>query len=961
MKTLRKAISLTLMLAIVLTSVLTTSVFAATTFSDVDDSTQFGEAIYELVGDGVLNGYEDGSFKPEGTITRAEFAKVIGVAIEGTKAMWDAKETRFSDMAGHWAIPYVAYASNAGIINGYEDGTFRPDQTVTYAEAIKMIVCSLGYGPVVDLKLTPWYQGYINVANQIGLTKGAATLADNGASRGLVAQLISNRKSCKRLVQTGTDASGKPTFTTSNRDIINSEEEYEEEGVVIGVYDNTLRGSEITLTKSQINIDGETYTLSDDLKDRDDLVNFLGKRVEFVYEGSSKYTVTSIKIAGTNDVEEISVEQFDQLDGKTIYYYEDPEKDSKAKKFELDDNIYIVYNGYGVPSSDITDEFIEDAFDIETGLITFYNNDGDSAMDVAFIENYKTYILNATPTKSNGVYTIVDKNSFEEQLKINEDDATVYRVTTADGSPAKGSMSNLTSKSVVSIAQPLNRTAGTTIMVSTATVSGSITSMDEDYEEIEISSKTYTVAPYFRKLLEKDEKTYSFKVGSNVKLYLDYLGRIVSSEINVSSDPYAYLMGCELEDGKMDGAVRIKLLNESGKWMIYPLRDTVRINGKSYEQSDVPDVLAKSAGYINNRETTDPEYDVNAETAQLIKFKTTTSGGTTVVSEISTIGENNDGDINLAHHASYDTAKKLKCKKSGSTTSFVDENGKTVFTLNSTTKVFMVPADRKAGDTAYKKVSNSYFANDSNFFVEAYDLPDNGLTAKAVVYYREAGNDATVNTIYAATPSYIITDIRDSRNDEGVDCYKVTVTEIGKALYNEDGEEANRVIVYTEDKTMMKGYKVGDIIRYTSTDDIIDQVELVYDGEDLLLGDGSHYKKDYDGTTNYLQFMIGTVHIKEVEDGKGTIHVSPNFVEEGEDGEYTFDAGITTDFNVSSNTKFYGFNKEKGKIVPVDSSYAMLSPAIELEGNYEAASRVLVIVYKKTEVRGIINLDVVAQ
>ena len=139
MKTLRKAISLTLMLALVLTSVLTTSVFAATTFTDVNESTQFGEAIYELVGDGVLNGYEDGSFKPEGTITRAEFAKVIGVAREGSKAMWDAKETRFSDMAGHWAIPYVAYASNAGIINGYENGNFNPKGQLTRAEAAKVI------------------------------------------------------------------------------------------------------------------------------------------------------------------------------------------------------------------------------------------------------------------------------------------------------------------------------------------------------------------------------------------------------------------------------------------------------------------------------------------------------------------------------------------------------------------------------------------------------------------------------------------------------------------------------------------------------------------------------------------------------------------------------------------------------------------------------------------------------
>ena len=56
-------------------------------------------------------------------------------------------------MAGHWAVPYVAYASNAGIINGYEDGTFRPTAPVSYGEVIKMIVCTMGYGDVANKNL----------------------------------------------------------------------------------------------------------------------------------------------------------------------------------------------------------------------------------------------------------------------------------------------------------------------------------------------------------------------------------------------------------------------------------------------------------------------------------------------------------------------------------------------------------------------------------------------------------------------------------------------------------------------------------------------------------------------------------------------------------------------------------------------------------------------------------------
>lgn len=939
MKTLRKAISLTLMLALVLTSVLTTSVFAATTFTDVDETTQFNEAIYELVDDGVINGYEDGTFKPEGTITRAEFAKVIGVAIAGSTAMWDAKEIKFGDMSGHWAIPYVAYASNAGIINGYEDNTFRPDQPVTYAEAVKMIVCALGYGPVVDTTLNPWYTGYITVGNQIGLTKNAATLADNGASRGLVAQLISNMKNCKRLVQTGTDASGKPTFSTSDKDIINSDEEYEEEGVVIGVYDNTLRGSEISLTKSQINIDGETYTLSDDLKNRDNLAEFLGKRVDFVYEGSSKYTVTSIKIAGTNDVEEISVDQFDSISGNEIYYYENPDKDTKTKSLKLDDDIYIVYNGFGVPSDDITDEFIEEAFNIETGIITFYNNDSDSYMDVAFIENYKTYFLNSTPTKNNGVYTIIDKNNFEGQIKVDEDDASVYRVTTAGGTPSAGSMTNLTSKSVVSIATPLNRTSGTTIMVSSATVSGSIASMDSDYEEIEISSKTYKVAPYFRRLLEKDAATYGFDVGSNVKLYLDYLGRIVSSEISVSSDPYGYLLDYAVIGDSFDGDVHLKIYTDSRKWVEYPLRDTVRINGESFDQSDVPDELKKSAARINlsKRES----FIENADVAQLIKFKTATSDGKTVISEISTIGAV-EGEGEITKETDTDCATTLKYNKTGN--NFVDASGDTVFSMKSSTIIFSVPKDRDAGDKEYNKLSSSSaFSDGDEVFVEAYNFSENSKVAEVVVYYptgKVGGN------IQANTETRIIINKRTSTS-KGYDGFEFTLLTMGKNDIDNDA-----IILYTSDdytseqNEEINNLKVGDLIKCAVTDDVIDNFKAIYTDGELVNATDNYLAETWNRNTEYYQVMVGTITEKYFEDdGAGNVTIAPNFAVEGEDGTYTIDKSSSKTFSVGSSASYYKLDKNSrtGNNEVAISSYAELrSPA---ENGNEGASQVIIVAY----------------
>ena len=190
----------------------------AADFSDVASDYAHYEAITALVDQGIINGYEDGTFKPENTITRAEFSKLLAVSSAPSGYTFSATTTTFPDIADMnaphgWAVPYISYAVSTKAINGYTDGTFQAGNPVTYGEAIKMIVCTLGYGPVADTTLTPWYQGYLNIANQIGLTKNAAALGDSPANRGIVAHLIYNMLDCPVLTQTGVDASGKPIYS----------------------------------------------------------------------------------------------------------------------------------------------------------------------------------------------------------------------------------------------------------------------------------------------------------------------------------------------------------------------------------------------------------------------------------------------------------------------------------------------------------------------------------------------------------------------------------------------------------------------------------------------------------------------------------------------------------------------------------------------------------------------------
>lgn len=85
---------------------------------------------------GIVNGYEDGSFRPDNNITRAEFAKIIAKLTE--KEVHE-KSAGFSDAKGHWAEAYIAVLAEKGVITGYEDNTFRPDNPITRAEAVAII------------------------------------------------------------------------------------------------------------------------------------------------------------------------------------------------------------------------------------------------------------------------------------------------------------------------------------------------------------------------------------------------------------------------------------------------------------------------------------------------------------------------------------------------------------------------------------------------------------------------------------------------------------------------------------------------------------------------------------------------------------------------------------------------------------------------------------------------------
>ena len=164
-------------------------------YNDVNISDDFFTAVTELSYRGIVNGYEDGLFKPYNNLTRAEFTKLI-VTLLGKESEANAKKgySSFSDVGrSHWALGYINIGVEDGIINGYGLGYFGPEDNVTYSQAVKMLVSAAGYEPDA-MKSGGWPLGYMATGSVIGITEDMPIYMNNDdlLSRGEAAILMYN-------------------------------------------------------------------------------------------------------------------------------------------------------------------------------------------------------------------------------------------------------------------------------------------------------------------------------------------------------------------------------------------------------------------------------------------------------------------------------------------------------------------------------------------------------------------------------------------------------------------------------------------------------------------------------------------------------------------------------------------------------------------------------------------------
>ena len=168
--------------------------FAGAAFTDQADI-KATDAVDMLVALGVVDGFEDGSFQPNGTVTRAQMAKMIYVLRTGKSdaSAYNNDKTSFTDINGHWAAGYIKYYQSLGIIAGKSSTIFAPNATVTAQEAAKMLLVTLGYNAEKAGLTGPSWAAKTNaLADENGLLEDVNTSFTGPCPRQYAAQLIYN-------------------------------------------------------------------------------------------------------------------------------------------------------------------------------------------------------------------------------------------------------------------------------------------------------------------------------------------------------------------------------------------------------------------------------------------------------------------------------------------------------------------------------------------------------------------------------------------------------------------------------------------------------------------------------------------------------------------------------------------------------------------------------------------------
>ena len=580
---------------------LSLSTMASAAFTDQKDI-KATEAVDMLSALGVVQGYEDGSFKPEGTVTRAEAAKMIFTIRNGGNANADSFKSvasSFTDIKGHWAEGYIKYCQSMGIIAGKSATTFDPNGTVTGVELAKMMLVTLGYdAQTAGLVGSTWSQKTLSLAGENGLLDDVNTDLAAGCPRQYAAQLMYNAilaptvvlrenvYSNKNLLGEDNDTVGKKymglieTVVTLNGDSKSISTLSSGETQVAVASDD--RGSEITTAGDKT----ITYTV-------DKIESKIGENFKLLWKDTNndKNLDKNDKVYGmyssnTTTVLNITANDIDDADSTTKIKLD-------GTKYDVATSGTISYN-YGGTNTSKDTSWATDTAGV-TALKKLMANTGD-----------KVRVILDDSNKVSKVYVVASE--LYKVTAVNGDSISIAGVGTIDKTKNDNVVyDGIAKDDVVAVTKlyDTNIDDATVIVEKAETVSGKLTgftnaggsSSNKDYNKnLVVDGTTYKVYGEGDSLMKTGltddsmDKVTSDEIDTNVTLYL--VNGYVYAVQKSTEEANKYAIVTDVDDsgklGSTFNAPKVELLLADGTKKTVTLNKDSKLytSGSEYEQGD---------------------------------------------------------------------------------------------------------------------------------------------------------------------------------------------------------------------------------------------------------------------------------------------------------------------------------------------------------------------------------------
>lgn len=564
----------------------------AVDFPDVEATASYYQAVQELSALDVISGFEDGTFKPDELVTRAQITKMIVDALGKKKVAESAQNvaTKFADVAagegGHWANGYISTGVASGFISGHSDTQFAPDDNVTFVQAQKMLVAALGYDALAQQN-GGWPSGYTTYASQKGITKGVTALAEDQLTRAQVAQMIDNAMDVPLMVidTYETNVFGTyPKYVEKN----GTGKGYETLFTRLNAYKVYGRVTETAKTNQSLDTDKVVFQVEKaDRFDDEEVYTKNGKPsrdADEMYFGNTKaesmvrtyaqaliqkndddeFTILSLVAAASNKSVDLLAADIDETKSSVedgVLYFYPTGKTSGSTKYSLAKDVEFYLNGVKQDKSFSDEDLQKYIIDNDTTMVTLQKTTGtgttstSSDYDVIMITAYGTAVVESVSDKSST--TVInfksDGTTVGTKMTLQKDDENYRYSFTLNGEAIEAT--DLQEFDVLSISYDMSDFK------------------DSRFYDVKVSRDVVENAKF--RGSSSDGKTERFSTGDyktstiqsfesavEYTLYLDINGRIAYSEEGINSKNLGIIKNAYTEQS---GDQKVELFTKDGK------------------------------------------------------------------------------------------------------------------------------------------------------------------------------------------------------------------------------------------------------------------------------------------------------------------------------------------------------------------------------------------------------------